>query len=110
MALRLPILRKTLPNTFSIIRNLSAQSGSGPSSAGNAPQQATKPTPQKPAGIPSVPGLSSNIVRPTTGPVGPGASTTGEYKVPEYFCFNNTSYYEAEIEMAQFRCPQPVAK
>lgn len=56
-----------------------------------------------------VAGLSSRCVKPTTEPVGPGASATGQYKVPEYFCFDRTTYYEAEVEMAKYRCPQPSA-
>lgn len=58
----------------------------------------------------NVPGLSANCIKKTSGPVGPGAKVDGEYKVPEYFSYNNMSYYEAEIEMSKFRCPQPKAK
>ncbi|KAH8354766.1 hypothetical protein KR084_006857 [Drosophila pseudotakahashii] len=58
---------------------------------------------------PAVVGLTSNCVRPTTEPVGPGASATSGYKVPEYYCFNRFSYAEAEVEMAKYRCPQPSA-
>ncbi|XP_065363138.1 uncharacterized protein NdufV3 [Calliphora vicina] len=57
----------------------------------------------------NVKGLSSNCVKPVSEPVGPGASPTGQYKVPEYFCFNRFSFAEAEIEMAKYRCPQPTA-
>lgn len=57
----------------------------------------------------NVPGLSQNIVLPKSQPLGPGAATDGDYKVPEYFCYNRTSYHEAEVELAQFRCPQPSA-
>lgn len=39
--------------------------------------------------------------------VGPGASKSGEYKNPEYFCYNTTSYFEAEVEMLKYRLPQP---
>ncbi|TMW51596.1 hypothetical protein DOY81_003323 [Sarcophaga bullata] len=59
--------------------------------------------------ISNVKGLSSNCVKPASGPVGPGASPNGQYKVPEYFSFNRFSYAEAEIEMAKYRCPQPSA-
>jgi len=59
--------------------------------------------------LPNVVGLSSNCVKPTTAPVGPGASATSGYKVPEYFSFNRFSYAEAEVEMAKYRCPQPSA-
>lgn len=63
-----------------------------------------------PAGInENVPGLSARCVLPRSQPLGPGASATSEYKVPEYFCYDKTSYAEAEIEMADFRCPQPNA-
>ncbi|XP_055841935.1 uncharacterized protein LOC129909026 [Episyrphus balteatus] len=57
----------------------------------------------------NVEGLSSRCVKPATEPVGPGASANGEYKVPEYFCFSRVSYFEAEVEMAKYRCPQPKA-
>lgn len=59
--------------------------------------------------ISNVTGLSSACVKPTSGPVGPGASATSGYKVPEYFSFNRFSYAEAEVEMAKYRCPQPSA-
>ncbi|KAM7347568.1 NADH:ubiquinone oxidoreductase subunit V3 [Cochliomyia hominivorax] len=59
--------------------------------------------------VDNVKGLSSNCVKPVSGPVGPGASSTGQYKVPEYFSFNRFSFAEAEIEMAKYRCPQPSA-
>lgn len=39
--------------------------------------------------------------------LGPGASKGGKYKNPEYFAFHTFSYFEAEIEMAKYRCPQP---
>lgn len=39
--------------------------------------------------------------------VGPGASKHGDYKNPEYFCYKPTSFYDAEIEIAQYRLPQP---
>lgn len=58
---------------------------------------------------PNVTGLSANCVKPTTGPVGPGAAANSHYKVPEYFSFNRFSYHEAEVEMAKYRCPQPSA-
>lgn len=57
----------------------------------------------------NVPGLSSKCVLPRSQPLGPGASSSGEYKVPEYYCYDKNSYAEAEIEMANFRCPQPNA-
>lgn len=42
--------------------------------------------------------------------VGPSASKNGEYKNPEYFCYNVTSFAEAEVEMAKFRLPAPSNK
>ncbi|BFG00611.1 uncharacterized protein DMAD_00559 [Drosophila madeirensis] len=70
----------------------------GRSSGAGAPPPTTKVT-----------GLSSNCVKPSSSPVGPGASASGGYKVPEYFSFNRFSFAEAEVEMAKFRCPQPSA-
>lgn len=56
-----------------------------------------------------VPGLSDSCLSHPTEPVGPGVepSKSGDYKVPEYFCYNVMSYYEAEIEMSKYRLPQP---
>lgn len=61
--------------------------------------------------VPNVPGLSSACVHPASGPVGPGIdpNKNGAYKVPEYFCYDNMSFFEAEIEMAKYRLPQPSA-
>jgi hypothetical protein len=42
--------------------------------------------------------------------VGPGASKGGQYKNPEYFCYNRMSYFEAEMEMSKYRLPQPSNK
>ncbi|XP_014260924.1 uncharacterized protein LOC106673349 [Cimex lectularius] len=58
----------------------------------------------------SVPGLSENVLKVPSQEVGPGATKDGEYKNPEYFCYNKTSYFEAEIEMLKFRLPQPISK
>jgi len=58
----------------------------------------------------NVPGLSENVVKVTSEPLGPGASKTTNYKNPEYFSYSNTSYFEAEVEMLQYRCPQPSSK
>lgn len=60
--------------------------------------------------IPDVKGLSAKVVHPTTEPVGPGASKASKYKNPEYFCYDKNSFFEAEIEMASYRCPQPSNK
>ncbi|KAF5308909.1 hypothetical protein FQR65_LT00609 [Abscondita terminalis] len=57
-----------------------------------------------------VPGLSSKVVNYGNEPVGSGALKDGEYKNPEYFSYNELSYYEAEIEMAKYRLPQPVSR
>ncbi|XP_075976789.1 NADH:ubiquinone oxidoreductase subunit V3 [Anticarsia gemmatalis] len=61
--------------------------------------------------VPNVPGLSSSVIQPAPGPVGPNVepNKSGAYKVPEYFCYDNMSFFEAEIEMSKFRCPQPSA-
>lgn len=58
----------------------------------------------------NVPGLSSAVVQFGDDPVGPGAGKSTEYKNPEYFCYHSESYYEAEIEMLKYRCPQPSSK
>ncbi|KAK5643578.1 hypothetical protein RI129_007423 [Pyrocoelia pectoralis] len=54
-----------------------------------------------------VPGLSNAVVQYGSDPVGPGASKSTNYKNPEYFSYHQLSYYEAEIEMAKYRLPQP---
>lgn len=56
---------------------------------------------------PQVPGLSSDVVDIPNNPVGPGAAKNTDYKNPEYFCYDKTSYFQAEIEMLKYRCPQP---
>lgn len=68
-------------------------------------------SPKSAVSIPEVPGLSSAVVQPASNPVGPGVDPkkTGAYKVPEYFCYDNMSFFEAEIEMAKYRLPQPTA-
>lgn len=58
----------------------------------------------------NVPGLSSDVVRVPSEPVGPGASKATDYKNPEYFCYDKTSYFQAEIEMLKYRCPQPSSR
>ncbi|KAF9801738.1 hypothetical protein SFRURICE_014892 [Spodoptera frugiperda] len=69
------------------------------------------PSPPASKGVPDVPGLSSNVIQPAAAPLGPGVDPkkTGAYKVPEYFQYDNMSFFEAEIEMSKFRCPQPSA-
>lgn len=54
-------------------------------------------------------GLTSYVIKQKAEPLGPGASATGAYKVPEYFCYDRFSYHGAEIELAKYRCPQPSA-
>lgn len=48
-----------------------------------------------------------NIVKIPTEPVGPGAHKDGEYKNPEYFSYNNMSFFDALTELSKFRQPQP---
>ncbi|CAH3978546.1 uncharacterized protein LOC123714225 [Pieris brassicae] len=59
----------------------------------------------------AVPGLSNAVIHNSSQPVGPGVdpSKNGPYKVPEYFLYDNMSYFEAEKEMAKYRLPQPSA-
>ncbi|XP_046746860.1 uncharacterized protein LOC124411653 [Diprion similis] len=80
-----------------LVRSYSPQAGS-PSGSNSS----------KSAG--NVPGLSKNCVDIPNNPVGPKASKSGEYKNPEYFCYNVTSFAEAEVEMAKFRLPAPSNK
>ncbi|KAB0799243.1 hypothetical protein PPYR_07123 [Photinus pyralis] len=54
-----------------------------------------------------VAGLSDAVFKHGNDPVGSGASKSGNYKNPEYFSYHQLSYYEAEIEMAKYRLPQP---
>ncbi|XP_019868977.1 uncharacterized protein LOC109597671 [Aethina tumida] len=51
-----------------------------------------------------------NIVKIPTEPVGPGAHKDGEYKNPEYFSYNNMSFFDALTELSKFRQPQPSNK
>ncbi|XP_030380811.1 uncharacterized protein LOC115628745 [Scaptodrosophila lebanonensis] len=74
-----------------------------PASSGSAGASGNGPS------VSNVTGLSSSCVKPTSSPVGPGATASGDYKVPEYFSFNRFTYAEAEVEMAKYRCPQPSA-
>ncbi|XP_076043898.1 NADH:ubiquinone oxidoreductase subunit V3 [Oratosquilla oratoria] len=46
---------------------------------------------------------------PPSEPVGPGASKTGDYKNAEYYCYNETSFFDFEIDMAKDRIEQPGA-
>lgn len=92
-------------------RNFSKASSSKPPKSTTSPPQQKPVNPDNPLGIKSdVIGLSENVIRKRSGELGPGASPTGVYKVPEYYSFDKTSYYEAEVEMSKFRLPQPSAK
>lgn len=68
-----------------------------------------KSTPNQPTKSITVPGLTSYVIKQKAEPLGPGASKSKEYKVPEYFCYDRYSYTSAEVEMAKYRCPQPSA-
>lgn len=73
----------------------------------NKQQKSAPPPPPAAASPANVPGLSSDVVRVPSEPVGPGASKAADYKNPEYYCYDKTSYFQAEIEMLKYRCPQP---
>lgn len=103
---------RALVNRSLLIRNFS-ESGTGPVKTtttlikpANKIPAPSPPTPQ----VKSVPGLSAACVKSKSELVGPGASATAQYKVPEYFCYDKSTYFEAEVEMASFRLPQPSAK
>ncbi|XP_065345494.1 uncharacterized protein NdufV3 [Cloeon dipterum] len=72
--------------------------------------QAKSPSGGPSSSIPNVQGLSAKCLKVPNEPVGPGAKKDGAYKNPEYYCYNDTSYFEAEIEMAKYRIPQPSNK
>ncbi|XP_023952258.2 uncharacterized protein LOC112056133 [Bicyclus anynana] len=75
----------------------------------NQGMSSTSPPPASAKVNANVPGLSSAVIHPASEPLGPGVDLqkSGPYKVPEYFCYDNMSYFEAEIEMSKFRLPQP---
>ncbi|XP_077284238.1 NADH:ubiquinone oxidoreductase subunit V3 [Arctopsyche grandis] len=87
-----------------LVRRLTQQAG-----AGGGQQTGGAQPPTAPKQPPSVPGLSSSVLKSASGPVGPNVDKdkAGPYKVPEYFCYHAMSYYEAEVEMSKFRLPQP---
>jgi NADH dehydrogenase (ubiquinone) flavoprotein 3 len=58
----------------------------------------------------NVQGLSKAVVDVPSEPVGPGAAKNTDYKNPEYFCYDKNSFFEAEVEMLKYRCPQPSTK
>lgn len=72
-------------------------------------QKSTPNQPTKTAGEINVPGLTSYVIKQKAEPLGPGASKSKEYKVPEYFCYDRYSFSSAEVEMAKYRCSQPSA-
>lgn len=75
------------------------------------PQSTPSSSAQSSQTVPDVPGLSSNVIHPANQPLGPGVDPqkTGAYKVPEYYQYDSTSFFEAEVEMSKFRLPQPSA-
>lgn len=93
-------IRRNTLKTLTRFYSEGAQSSSSSSSSTSSQQV-----------VSNVPGLSSAVIEPAAAPVGPNVEPdkSGAYKVPEYFCYNNTSFFEAEIEMSKFRCPQPSA-
>ncbi|PSN36078.1 hypothetical protein C0J52_06702 [Blattella germanica] len=97
----LAVLCRNQPNVMAlarvVVRRYAAQGGKASSTT----------TTSSAKQISDVPGLSTAVYKLPSGEVGPGASKAGNYKNPEYFCYNKTSYFEAEIEMAKFRLPQP---
>ncbi|KAB7495959.1 NADH dehydrogenase [ubiquinone] flavoprotein 3, mitochondrial [Armadillidium nasatum] len=74
---------------------------SKPSKTSASPSSAT------PSTVQSV--IYSSVATPKdpSGPVGPGASKTADYKNPEYYCYNELSYFDLELEMMKDRLPQP---
>ncbi|CAG9583367.1 unnamed protein product [Danaus chrysippus] len=80
-------------------------------SQGAGQNQSSSSTPSSASVNANVPGLSSAVIHNASEPLGPGVdpNKSGPYKVPEYFCYDNMSYFEAEIEMSKYRCPQPSA-
>ncbi|XP_050071640.1 uncharacterized protein LOC126559514 [Anopheles maculipalpis] len=99
------MIRQILLKNDILVRLVAARAYSQPT-----PPAGPKGPSAPPAPPADVPGLSSRCVAKKDGPVGPGAERNGTYKVPEYFSYNQTSYFEAEIEMSKFRIPQPSAK
>lgn len=89
--------------TFGIARFFS-QKSTTPSSAGKVKNTAGDSKINA-----NVQGLTSYCIKQRAEPLGPGASATGAYKVPEYFCYDRFSYHGAEVELAKYRCPQPSA-
>ncbi|CAG9830614.1 unnamed protein product [Diabrotica balteata] len=57
-----------------------------------------------------VTGLSDEVLKISDEPVGPGAVKNGIYKNPEYFSYHKYSFYNAKLELAKYRLPQPSKK
>ncbi|XP_065084190.1 uncharacterized protein NdufV3 [Ochlerotatus camptorhynchus] len=102
------MIRQILLKNDILVRLVAARAYSQPPTAGK-PGAATQAGAPKPLSG-DVPGLSSKCVHSKSGPIGPGAAHDADYKVPEYYCYDKNSYFEAEIEMEKFRLPQPSAK
>ncbi|XP_035776212.1 uncharacterized protein LOC118458133 [Anopheles albimanus] len=101
------MIRQILLKNDILVRLVAARAYSQPTAPAGSKGPAAPPSP---AASGEVPGLSSRCVQQKDGPVGPGADHKGTYKVPEYFSYNQTSYFEAEVEMSKFRIPQPSAR
>lgn len=72
------------------------------SASAKPPSAPIQPKPVDP--LAKVTGLTTNcVLKPS------GSAHSEEYKVPEYFLYGRHSFAEAEIELAQYRCPQPNA-
>uniref|UniRef100_A0A2M4AJY4 Uncharacterized protein n=1 Tax=Anopheles triannulatus TaxID=58253 RepID=A0A2M4AJY4_9DIPT len=104
------MIRQILLKNDILVRLVAARAYSQPSAPAGSKGPAAGAAPVSPAASGEVPGLSSRCVQHKDGPVGPGADHKGTYKVPEYFSYNQTSYFEAEVEMSKFRIPQPSAR
>ncbi|CAH0387465.1 unnamed protein product [Bemisia tabaci] len=112
-SLRLKMFNNLHTGQIIIFNDLSSQSSSKGSASSKSTKSGAKSgakstAPASPSG--DVPGLSSQCLSVPATEVGPGASKQGDYKNPEYFCYNDASFFEAEVEMSKFRCPQPSAK
>ncbi|XP_058116016.1 uncharacterized protein LOC131288093 [Anopheles ziemanni] len=102
------MIRQILLKNDILVKLVAARTYSQPAAPAGSKGSGSPASPAAPSG--DVPGLSSRCVHKKDGPVGPGAERNGTYKVPEYFSYDQTSYFEAEIEMSKFRIPQPSAK
>ncbi|KAJ2951578.1 hypothetical protein O0L34_g13730 [Tuta absoluta] len=86
---------------FRVLTRFYSEGGSSPSQSSSSSS----------AAVNDVPGLSTSCIEPASEPVGPNVDPkkTGAYKSPEYFQYNAMTYFEAEVEMAKYRIPQPSA-